>query len=119
MHLTGFCVNNLMQRIQYAKTKSDCIAKEEGSYVPREKKRKQEEKGEELLLMVSFQTRFFPTFWIRSLELLHVVLLATVPLKWWFWFEIGWTFIYSRIVALQYWSGELDRGIINAVIKKK
>jgi len=34
-----------MQRIQYAKTKSDCIAKEEGSYVPREKKKKQEEKG--------------------------------------------------------------------------
>lgn len=35
-----------MQRIQYAKTKSDCIAKEEGTYVPREKKKKQEEKGE-------------------------------------------------------------------------
>ncbi|XP_047173647.1 U2 small nuclear ribonucleoprotein B'' 2-like isoform X2 [Vigna umbellata] len=33
-------------RIQYAKTKSDCIAKEEGSYVPREKKKKQEEKAE-------------------------------------------------------------------------
>jgi len=36
-----------VQRIQYAKTKSDCIAKEEGSFVPREKKKKQEEKGEE------------------------------------------------------------------------
>jgi len=35
-----------MQRIHYAKTKSDCIAKEEGSFVPREKKKKQEEKGE-------------------------------------------------------------------------
>ncbi|CAL0317761.1 unnamed protein product [Lupinus luteus] len=33
-------------RIQYAKTKSDCIAKEEGSYVPREKKKKQEEKAD-------------------------------------------------------------------------
>ncbi|CAL0307713.1 unnamed protein product [Lupinus luteus] len=33
-------------RIQYAKTKSDCIAIEEGSYVPREKKKKQEEKAE-------------------------------------------------------------------------
>ncbi|CAL5189730.1 unnamed protein product [Lathyrus oleraceus] len=33
-------------RIQYAKTKSDCIAKEEGSFVPREKKKKQEEKVE-------------------------------------------------------------------------
>ncbi|XP_021716794.1 U2 small nuclear ribonucleoprotein B''-like [Chenopodium quinoa] len=33
-------------RIQYAKSKSDCIAKEEGTYVPKEKKKKQEEKGE-------------------------------------------------------------------------
>ena len=46
MLLKAFYVNNnMMQRIQYAKTKSDCIAKEEGSYVPREKKKKQEEKG--------------------------------------------------------------------------
>ncbi|MQL79246.1 hypothetical protein Taro_011686 [Colocasia esculenta] len=30
--------------IQYAKTKSDCIAKEEGTYTPREKMKKQEEK---------------------------------------------------------------------------
>ena len=47
MILKAFHVNNLMQRIQYAKTKSDCIAKEEGSFVPREKKKKQEEKGEQ------------------------------------------------------------------------
>ncbi|KAH9668168.1 U2 small nuclear ribonucleoprotein B'' 2 [Citrus sinensis] len=33
-------------RIQYAKSKSDCIAKEDGSFVPREKKKKQEEKAE-------------------------------------------------------------------------
>ncbi|ERM95586.1 U2 small nuclear ribonucleoprotein B'' [Amborella trichopoda] len=33
-------------RIQYAKTKSDCIAKADGTYVPREKKKKQEEKAE-------------------------------------------------------------------------
>lgn len=39
-----------MQRIQYAKTKSDCIAKEEGSFVPRDKKRKQEERGDYLIL---------------------------------------------------------------------
>lgn len=32
-------------RIQYAKTKSDCVAKEDGTYVPREKKKKQEEKA--------------------------------------------------------------------------
>ncbi|XP_008782587.1 U2 small nuclear ribonucleoprotein B'' [Phoenix dactylifera] len=34
-------------RIQYAKTKSDCVAKEDGTYVPREKKKKQEEKAAE------------------------------------------------------------------------
>jgi U2 small nuclear ribonucleoprotein B'' len=33
-------------RIQYAKTKSDCVAKEDGSWVPREKKKKQEQKAE-------------------------------------------------------------------------
>lgn len=38
------CIINLVQRIQYAKTKSDCIAKEDGSY---DKKKKQEEKGEQ------------------------------------------------------------------------
>lgn len=36
---------DVVQRIQYAKSKSDCIAKEDGSFVPREKKKKQEEKG--------------------------------------------------------------------------
>lgn len=46
MLLKAFCINNMVQRIQYAKSKSDCIAKEEGSYVPREKKKKIEEKGE-------------------------------------------------------------------------
>nr|CAD1833065.1 unnamed protein product [Ananas comosus var. bracteatus] len=34
-------------RIQYAKTKSDCVAKAEGTYAPREKKKKQEEKAAE------------------------------------------------------------------------
>jgi len=45
-----------VQRIQYAKTKADCIAKEEGSFVPREKKKKPEEKGDELLFIFSLQT---------------------------------------------------------------
>ncbi|XP_042469092.1 U2 small nuclear ribonucleoprotein B''-like isoform X2 [Zingiber officinale] len=34
-------------RIQYAKSKSDCIAKEDGTFVPREKKKRQEEKAAE------------------------------------------------------------------------
>ncbi|KAF6174079.1 hypothetical protein GIB67_020261 [Kingdonia uniflora] len=33
-------------RIQYAKTKSDCVAKAEGTFVEREKKKKQEEKAD-------------------------------------------------------------------------
>lgn len=39
----NFC--SLLQRVQYAKTKSDCIAKEDGTYAPKEKRKKQEEKG--------------------------------------------------------------------------
>ncbi|TYH92282.1 hypothetical protein ES332_A13G171600v1 [Gossypium tomentosum] len=35
---------NLVQRIQYAKIKLDCIAKNYGSFVTREKKKKQKEK---------------------------------------------------------------------------
>lgn len=38
-----------MQRIQYAKSKSDCIAKAEGTY---DKKKKQDEKGEIILLYI-------------------------------------------------------------------
>lgn len=38
------------QRIQYAKTKSDCLAKEDGTFVPRDKRKKQEEKGRLLFL---------------------------------------------------------------------
>ncbi|WOL06858.1 U2 small nuclear ribonucleoprotein B'' [Canna indica] len=34
-------------RIQYAKTKSDCVAKADGTFVPREKKKKKEEKAAE------------------------------------------------------------------------
>lgn len=42
---------NFVQRIQYAKTKSDCVAKEDGSY---DKKKKQEEKGVRNYFAVSF-----------------------------------------------------------------
>lgn len=34
-----------MQRIQYAKTKSDIIAKADGTFVPRERRKRHEEKG--------------------------------------------------------------------------
>ena len=35
-----------MQRIQYAKTKSDVIAKADGTFVPREKRKRHDERGE-------------------------------------------------------------------------
>lgn len=41
-------VKFIPQRIQYAKSKSDCVAKADGTYVPKEEKKKQEEKGEKL-----------------------------------------------------------------------
>jgi hypothetical protein len=40
-----FKFSPLVKRVQYAKTKSDCIAKEDGTYAPKEKRKKQEEKG--------------------------------------------------------------------------
>ena len=43
---TKFCALVLQQRIQYAKSKSDAIAKLQGTYVPREK-RPREKKTEE------------------------------------------------------------------------
>lgn len=39
---------NLMQRIQYAKTKSDIIAKADGTFVPRERRKRHEDKGKTL-----------------------------------------------------------------------
>jgi hypothetical protein len=36
---------SLAQVVQYAKTKSDVFAKADGSYAPKEKRKKQEEKG--------------------------------------------------------------------------
>lgn len=44
-----------MQRIQYAKAKSDCIAKAEGTY---DKKKKQEEKGETSFVLNQFYSNF-------------------------------------------------------------
>lgn len=45
-----------MQRIQYAKTKSDCVAKAEGTY---DKKKKQEEKGESSVILSHFSPLCF------------------------------------------------------------
>lgn len=42
-----------MQRIQYAKTKSDVIAKADGSFVPREKRKRHDDKGNIPFFLVS------------------------------------------------------------------
>ncbi|KAL5974717.1 hypothetical protein ACLOJK_031387 [Asimina triloba] len=44
--MQSFPFYNKPMRIQYAKTKSDCVAKAEGSYDPRDKKKKKEDKAE-------------------------------------------------------------------------
>lgn len=36
----------MLQRIKYAKTKSDIIAKADGTFVPRERRKRQDERGE-------------------------------------------------------------------------
>jgi U1 small nuclear ribonucleoprotein A len=40
-----------MQRIQYARTKSDIIAKADGTFVPREKRKRHDDKGTTLLIL--------------------------------------------------------------------
>ncbi|MBA0834420.1 hypothetical protein Goarm_006778 [Gossypium armourianum] len=43
--MQGFPFYDKEMRIQYAKTKSDIIAKADGTFVPREKRKRHEEKG--------------------------------------------------------------------------
>jgi U1 small nuclear ribonucleoprotein A len=43
-----------MQRIQYARTKSDIIAKADGTFVPREKRKRHDDKGITLSVLYSF-----------------------------------------------------------------
>ncbi|TYH57193.1 hypothetical protein ES332_D08G072800v1 [Gossypium tomentosum] len=42
-------LNLVRIQIQYVKTKSTCITKNDGNFVPRENKKKQEEKGDNLV----------------------------------------------------------------------
>lgn len=51
----------LMQRIQYAKTKSDVIAKADGTFVPREKRKRHEERGMLLCSHISVYLWFCST----------------------------------------------------------
>jgi hypothetical protein len=43
-----------MQRIQYARTKSDIIAKADGTFVPREKRKRHDDKGITLRVLYYF-----------------------------------------------------------------
>ena len=45
-----------MQRIQYAKTKSDIIAKADGTFVPREKRKRHDERGKIIYHFVNCDT---------------------------------------------------------------
>lgn len=47
LNLTILLVHSMrfLQRIQYAKTKSDIIAKADGTFVPREKRKKHDDRG--------------------------------------------------------------------------
>lgn len=48
----------LIQRIQYAKTKSDLIAKADGTFVPRERRKRHEERGITLLYCLVYVSYF-------------------------------------------------------------
>ncbi|GMP87624.1 hypothetical protein CsSME_00039923 [Camellia sinensis var. sinensis] len=48
--MQGFPFYDKPMRIQYAKTKSDVIAKADGTFVPRERRKRHEEKGKTFLL---------------------------------------------------------------------
>ena len=58
----------MLQRIQYAKTKSDIIAKADGTFVPREKKKRQDDRGE------IFKFSHFPCFCIYLIYILWPVI---------------------------------------------
>lgn len=49
----------LTQKIQYAKTKSDVIAKADGTFVPRERRKRHEEKGKAFGLSLPLVDVFF------------------------------------------------------------
>lgn len=49
---------HVCQRIQYAKTKSDVVAKADGTFVPREKRKRHEDKGK------VFHLKIFEGFYI-------------------------------------------------------
>ena len=57
---------NYLQRIQYAKSKSDIIAKADGTFLPREKRKRHEEKGTFL---------FVPHIWLKKLTAEKLILL--------------------------------------------
>lgn len=48
-----------MQRIQYAKAKSDIIAKADGTFVPREKRKRHEDKGTTLLVFFLMDIKLY------------------------------------------------------------
>lgn len=67
---------HVCQRIQYAKTKSDVVAKADGTFVPREKRKRHEDKGKSFIWKFSRVCIFF---WIHRGGVVRLnVLLHTV-----------------------------------------
>lgn len=74
----------LTQRIQYAKTKSDVIAKADGTFVPRERRRRHDDRGNNdftFLLLVSLLIVAFNSFFVEkivSTEYILVIIYGTI-----------------------------------------
>lgn len=47
--ILNLCGCALLQRIQYAKSKSDAVSKADGTFVSKEKRKKQDEKGTDII----------------------------------------------------------------------
>nr|KJB23297.1 hypothetical protein B456_004G090600 [Gossypium raimondii] len=62
--MQGFPFYDKEMRIQYAKTKSDIIAKADGTFVPREKRKRHDEKGTFL---------FFFHLWLETFTIEQVI----------------------------------------------
>lgn len=74
----------LTQRIQYAKTKSDVIAKADGTFVPRERRRRHDDRGNNnftFLLLVSLLIVAFNSFFVEkivSTEYILIIIYGTI-----------------------------------------
>ncbi|XP_049408963.1 U2 small nuclear ribonucleoprotein B''-like [Solanum stenotomum] len=81
------------ERMQYAKSKSDCIAKAEGTY---DKKKKQDEKGYFILLYIIHLLRFLLSF-------------SLVPKC------VSWIIIYGNVKKFSFWRNSFVTAQLNGI----